>query len=174
METMMAIARRKSVRAFKDEQLPKEILNTILSAGCAAPVGRAAYDSLHLSVIQDKEVLTTISKAVAGMMGSNADPLFNAPTLVLISAANEQLFQNIEHTNTGCIAENMMLAATDQGVGSVFLLGAAVAVAANAELNQAVKIPADFRPVGSVALGYPVQADDSEKELEVRIKVDYV
>lgn len=172
METMKAIAKRKSVRAYQDRQIPNEALELILGAGCAAPVGRADYQSLHLAVIQDQELLSKITKAAAA--GRTVDPLYNAPTLILISAAQEQLIEHIEYTNVGCIAENMMLAATDQDVGSVYLFGAARAVATDAQLCQAARIPAGFRPIGSVALGYPVTADESEKDLQIKLAVDYV
>lgn len=39
METLEAISLRKSVRAYKDEQISNEILDSILKAGCQAPVG---------------------------------------------------------------------------------------------------------------------------------------
>lgn len=55
METMKAIAKRKSTRAFNPEKgIAKADLDTILAAGCAAPVGAGDYSSLHLTIIQSK------------------------------------------------------------------------------------------------------------------------
>ena len=67
METMKAIAKRKSTRAFNPEKgIAKADLDAILAAGCAAPVGAGDYSSLHLTIIQSKEMLDKINKAVQG------------------------------------------------------------------------------------------------------------
>lgn len=39
MNTLEAIAKRVSVRAYRPEQIPEETLQAILKAGMAAPVG---------------------------------------------------------------------------------------------------------------------------------------
>lgn len=49
METMKAIAKRKSTRAFNPEKgIAKADLDAILAAGCAAPVGAGDYSSLQI------------------------------------------------------------------------------------------------------------------------------
>lgn len=63
-EHMEAIAKRVSVRAYKPEQIPEDALQAILKAGMAAPVGSGAYDTLHLTVIQDMALLNEIGEAV--------------------------------------------------------------------------------------------------------------
>lgn len=174
METMKAIARRKSTRAYKQDQIPDDVLNSILAAGCAAPVGMGKYDSLHLTVIQNKEILKDISAGVAKAINMDTDPLYGAPTVVLVSSKGAAM-PGIDYANTGCILENMMLAATDKGISSVFLWGAAVCAGSDAELQKRLAVPEGFKPIGSVALGYSAEASDqAEKELTVKIGMNRV
>lgn len=62
MELMKAIAMRKSTRSYKSEQISDESLNTIINAGCAAPVGMGAYNSVHLTVIQNSDLLDKLQQ----------------------------------------------------------------------------------------------------------------
>ncbi|MGD9559758.1 MAG: nitroreductase family protein [Oscillospiraceae bacterium] len=173
METLKAIATRKATRAYKSDPVPKEKLDTILAAGCAAPVGRGDYASLHLTVVQNPENLKKISQAMAQMMNTDKDPLYGAPALVLVSAADQQAFPNIQYANTACVLENMLLAATDCGVDSVFIWGSALAVATSEELRRAVGIPAGFTPVASAALGTAAQPNPAEKELKITLSINH-
>ena len=52
MNALEAIAKRKSTRSDKSEQVSDQVLETILKAGFAAPVAMAKYDSLHVTVLQ--------------------------------------------------------------------------------------------------------------------------
>ena len=63
MNTLEAIAKRKSTRAYTDRQIPEEVLDAILKAGCAAPVAMARYDSLHITVVQTKELIDRVKAA---------------------------------------------------------------------------------------------------------------
>ncbi len=183
METIKAIARRKSVRAYKTEQIPKEALARILAAGCAAPVGAGMYNTLHLTVIQDKAVLGRLSDVCAQMLPDAAkemimaitqgklDPLYGAPAVVLISSTASDVSGCV---NAGCVAENMMLAAADAGIGSVALGGAGSAVMADARLKEMVSIPDGYNALFAVALGYAAAEDASEKDLKMTIGVHYI
>jgi Nitroreductase len=173
MELTKAIAKRKSARAYKPDALSEETLNAILAAGCAAPVGMAQYGTLHFTVIENKEILEQISNMVKQMMKREGDPLYAAPTLVVISS-KEPMAPGIDYTNAACIAENMMLAATDANVGSVLIWSPAMAVEADSSLKQAIAIPEGYKALFSVALGYPANDDDKEKELKVTIGMNIV
>ena len=65
MDLMKTIAMRKSTRNYKSEQINDKSLNTIINAGCAAPVGMGAYNSVHITVIQNPDLLDKIAKTTA-------------------------------------------------------------------------------------------------------------
>ena len=171
METMKAIASRKSVRSYKQEQVPDGVLSTILKAGCAASVASGKYDSLHLTVVQDKEMLKKISAAVdkaLKAMNIKSVILHTAPTMILVSSMTPQA-PGIDYANAGCVLENMVIAATDQGVDSVLFGAAAMAVRANDELRKALGISDGFNPLLSVALGYATNPDEPVREHKISI-----
>lgn len=60
METLSAIQNRYSCRSFNSDQISDEKLEAILKAGMSAPVGMGAYNSMHLTVIKDKDLITKI------------------------------------------------------------------------------------------------------------------
>ncbi len=61
MNTLEAIAKRKSTRDYKPMQISEEELNAIIKAGCSAPIAMAKFDSLHITVIQNEEFLKIIN-----------------------------------------------------------------------------------------------------------------
>ncbi len=157
MNTLEAIAKRKSTRNYRPEQIPEDALQTILKAGCAAPVAMARYDSLHITVVQDQKLLERINTATAEMiaqtMGVRRNVEFGAKTLIFVSSTPVHR-PGTEYTNAGIVVENMVLAATDLGIDSVILGGAPGAVAQDAELMQALGIPAGFTPLLGAFFGY--------------------
>lgn len=56
MNTLEAINKRVTCRAYKPEQISEEALETILKAGMAAPVASAKYDSMHITVVENEAV----------------------------------------------------------------------------------------------------------------------
>jgi len=174
METLKAIAKRKSTRAFLPEkQVGESELKTILSAGCAAPVGAADYPSIHLTVIKDKAVLAKITKAAQTAFKTDRDVLYGAPVLVVVSSS-EPKFPNIQYANVGCIMENMLLAATNLGIDNIYLWGPVNAIIKSPELLKELGIPEGFTPISAAALGYAAESNPAEKELKITLSVNYV
>lgn len=174
METLKAIAKRKSVREFKADQIPDDALDTILRAGCAAPVGLGEYKTLHLTVVQDPDVLATIKETATDCF---RDPIldiyYGAPTVILISTSHSSV-PELDMANAGCIAENMMLAATDLGINCIYIWGTVLAFRAEPDLADEAELPEGFVPVASVALGYATTPDDSEKPMEFTLGINRV
>lgn len=158
MNAMEVISARKTTRSYRSGQIDEEILKAVLDAGSAAPVGMAWYDRFHLSVIQSGEILEDISDRIAQMLDGEGDPLYNAPTLVVLSAREDEQTENLELVSAGCIVENMMLAATYQGIGSGVIWGTAMVLQGDETLRAALEIPQGFKPLVSVTLGH---ADES-------------
>ena len=175
MELMKAISMRKSTRNYKSEQINDESLNTILTAGCAAPVGMGAYNGVHITVIQNPDLLDRITKATANLIGNpNAKPLYGAPTLVIVSGKPNDKAPNIELANAACIVENMALAATNLSLGSVYVLGPVFALNTDKELLKDLNLPEGFVPAAGILLGNPTEPLTSEKELKQTIQLNII
>lgn len=175
MELMKAIAMRKSTRSYKSEQISDESLNTILNAGCAAPVGMGAYKSVHLTVIQNSDLLDRITKVTREVFGNpNMNPFYGAPTLVIVSGKTNEKAPAIEVANAACIVENMSLAATDLGLGSVYLLGFLMAISNDKDLLKELNLPEGFVPAAALAIGYPTEQLIKEKDLKQTIEINTI
>jgi len=174
METLKTIAMRKSTRSYKAEQVTQEELNTVLHAGCAAPVGSGKYETVHMTVIQKPELLDRITQAAAKASGNpDAKPFYGAPTVILISCKKRE-DSNVYIANAACIVENMHLAATDLGLGSVYLWGFLNAFSAEPELLDELSLPKGFVPVSAMTLGYPTEPLTEEKELSQTININTI
>jgi len=174
METLKTMAIRKSTRSYKPEQISEKELDTILCAGCAAPVAMGVYADVHLTVIQKAELLDKMTMAAANVFNNPAmKPFYGAPTVVIVSAKKGK-FPNAEIASAACIVENMHLAATDLGLGSVYLWGFLIAFSTDLELVKELQLPEGFSPVSAIALGYPVKPLIEIKELKKTITINTI
>ena len=168
MNTLEAIAKRVSVRSYKPEQIPEEILQKILKASMSAPVGSNAYDTLHLTVIQNVDILNEIGDAVtelvAKVLGKRMNKNFGAPTMVVVSAKPGHM-PGIEMANAATVLENMAIAATDLGVANIIWGGASAVIAQNPELRQKLEIPEGFNPTLVASFGYAVNEEPAKEHV---------
>ena len=135
-------------------------------------MGGADFKSLKLYAVQDPELLKAINEASAKRRpGSN--PLYGAPTLVVL-ASSKSILENIEFTNAGCIIQNMMVAATDLGVDSIYLWMAMYGINDDPELIKRLGFPEGFTCVGTMALGYAAKEFPKVRGNEQRIEVAYI
>ncbi|MCD8120711.1 MAG: nitroreductase family protein [Clostridiales bacterium] len=176
MQTLEAIAKRKSTRDFdSDKAVPEEIVDMIVKAGCQAPIGANKRDSLHLTVCRNKEILNEINQSTAAAMKMEPrDFFYGAPVVVIVSASEKQLAPGIEYANAACVIENMLIAATDAGIDNIYLWGGVQALAKNADLCAKMEIPEGFRPVSAAALGYGKSGSTGPRELSVSLDVNYI
>ncbi len=175
MELWNAFTNRCSARAYEDRKLGKEEFDTLLTAGSLAPVGMGLYENIHFTVVTNESVLDMIDKAAAKKMGKeDGHPIYGAPALIIVSSCpGKFVIPGIKELNCGCILENMMLAATDAGLGSVFLLAATEAMREDADIMEKLNIPEGFVPVGTIGVGYPTM-DIKVKEKNIRVAVNTV
>ena len=172
MNTLDAIKARHSTRGFSDKQISDADLEKILFAGGQAAVGGADFKSLKLYAVQDPELLKAIDESSAKMR-PGSHPLYGAPTLVVL-ASKESILKNIEFTNAGCVIQNMMVAATDLGVDSIYLWMAMYGINDDAAIMAKLGFPEGFTCVGTMALGYEAKAFPKLKAEEQRIEVTYI
>ena len=172
MNTLDAIKARHSTRGFSDKQIPDADLEKILFAGGQAAVGGADFKSLKLYAVQDPELLKAIDESSAKMR-PGSHPLYGAPTLVVL-ASKESILKNIEFTNAGCVIQNMMVAAADLGIDSIYLWMSMYGINNDPEIRKKLGFPEGFTCVGTMALGYEAKEFPKLKADEQRIEVTYI
>lgn len=157
MEALEAIAKRTSTRKFKEIQISEENLQSILKAGMSAPVGSGLYDSLHITIIQNMEILNAIGDAVTEMVsekfGKRMDKNFGSPTMIVVSS-KPAVFPGVEYANAACVIENMAIAATSLGIDNVVWAGPTAVISKDAAIRSTINIPDGFNPILCISFGY--------------------
>ena len=154
MEWNQLMCLRRSCREYTDVQLTEEQLNAVLKAGCAAPIARGKFEQVQMTVVQDKALLDLIDAAAkVGYGDENFSCTRGAPTVIVVSvqAVDGQIAPNMI-ASAGCVVQNMHLAATDLGLGSVYL-GSIQAVSNSFEVLYKLKLQDGFWPVAALAVG---------------------
>ncbi|WP_027714564.1 nitroreductase family protein [Desulfuromonas sp. TF] len=162
MDVMEAIRTRRSIRKFKNKPVEEEKLRMVLEAARLAP-SWANLQCWRFVVVKNPEVRGKISnlsyvEAFFAPKGYKTNPakkaLAEAP-VVIVACADSELSgelgeQHYYLTDIGIAAENLMLAAHAQGLGTVF-----VGVFDEEKVRDLLGIPATIRIVGLFPLGYP-------------------
>ena len=172
METLKTIFSRKSVKTYTGEPVPQDVRDTIIKAALASPVGMARFENVHLTVIENKDLLTAIDRNAAEFFGDpSRTPLYNAPILVVVSTPNGG---NVDSANAAIVVHNMCLAAMEFGLGNCCIYGATAALAQNAELLAKLNLPEGFVPTGSVIFGATTETYE-EREIPMdKMAINYI
>ncbi|MDD2496506.1 MAG: nitroreductase [Tissierellia bacterium] len=116
-QTIKNLIERRSIRAYKDEQIREEQLEEILEAGKYAPSG-LGRQPVKMVVIQDKDTINQLSRLNAKIMGVNSDPFYGAPTIIVV-LADKTVRTYIE--DGSLVMGNLMNAAYAVGVDSCWI-----------------------------------------------------
>ena len=143
---------RRSIRAYKAEQIKESELDYVLNAALYAPTGRN-FQSTIMVAVQDKELVARLSKMNAEVMGAENDPFYGAPTVVVVFADT-----NIPtHFEDGCLAMgNMLNAAYETGLGSCWIHRARQVFESDEgkALMKEWGVPESYVGIGNCILGY--------------------
>ena len=151
-EVLTNMQTRRSIRKFKPDMLPKEVIEQIVTAGTWAATGRNLQSPIILA-ITNKDVRDRLSKLNASIMGAANDPFYGAP-VVLVVLADKSCPTHVY--DGSLVMGNLMLAAHELGVGSCWIHRAKEEFerpegkALLAELG----IEGDYEGIGHCILGY--------------------
>ena len=164
-ETLRTLETRRSIRAFKEDQVPDEILDQILEAGTYAPTGMGRQSPVMV-VVQEREMIGKLSKMNAAVMNTDSDPFYGAPTLVVV-LADKTIHTGVE--DGSLVMGNLMNAASSLGIGSCWVHRAREVF----ETEEGKKIlagwgldPEQYIGVGNCILGYADQEGKAKPRKE--------
>ena len=172
------IKSRRSIRAYKDTPVEREKLQLLAECGVWAPnaMGRQEWE---VRIVDSKawidDCTATYLKAIEGtdkakyMLTPTFKNVFrNAPAVIFV-AAPEGLFAG---ENIGCLGQNIMLAATDLGLGTCFL-GSAQMIFAEPAMNeylQSLGFSEGYKLRYALAVGYPDETPEAKPRDLSKIK----
>jgi nitroreductase len=164
-ETLKVIRNRRSIRRFKEEQIPDSELEEILECALFAPNARN-QQKWHFTVIQNKGMLDRMENIMKeNMMNSGIEFLakrardpnhrtfYGAPTVVLVTGDAETRFVEID---CAAAAQNILLAAESLDIGSHVMASSEFLFASEKgnELKKEIGVPDGYRHICAIALGY--------------------
>ena len=152
-ETLKTIRERRSVKSYKPDMVPEEIVQKIVEAGTWAPSGMGKQSPIIVAVT-NKELRDRLSRMNAEIMGTSIDPFYGAP-VVLIVLADKRVPTHVY--DGSLVMANLMLAAQDQGIGSCWIHRAKQEFERpeGKEILKSLGIEGDYEGVGHCILGYP-------------------
>ena len=151
-ETISCLLNRRSVRAYRPEQIKPAELETILQAGLYAPSAMNLQPSIML-VIQDRETISMLSRLNAEVMGRDTDPFYGAPTVIVV-LADKNAPNHVQ--DASLVMGNLINAAFSLGVDSCWI-NRAREVFEMPEARALLRekgISDDYVGVGNCILGY--------------------
>lgn len=163
-----AIAGRRSIRAYKDEQISDEQLQAILDAGLAAPSARNSQP-WHFTAVQDAALINRVNDAFKAQMDDERftaegySVFHHAPTVIFISSPAPEGGTHFAPADVGIAIENMALAAHSLGLGSVILGFPRMAFEGPQadDLRKALAFPEGYEYSLSIAIGTPAATKDA-------------
>ena len=148
-----AIKKRRSVKCYKSDAVPRELIDEVIEAGICAASGRNLQSPIVLA-ITDKMTRNKLSAANAAVLGMEKDPFYNAPAVLVV------LVPKSCHTGIydgSLVMGNMMLAADSLGLGSCWIHRAREVFNTDEwrGLIKSLGIEGEYEGVGNLVLGYP-------------------
>ena len=153
-EVIEMMKTRRSIRKFKPEALPDEIIEQIAEAGTYADTGKNLQSPIIIAVTnkQLRDKIAEMNRKIGGWQ-EGFDPFYGAPAMLIVLAD-----KNVPTAvyDGSLVMGNLMLAAHSLGVGSIWIHRAKEEF--ESEEGKAILaelgITGDYVGIGHCALGY--------------------
>ena len=161
--TIKDILTRRSVRRFRPDPVPEELLDQIIEAGLYAPSAKNHQSSVILA-ITDPALIARMSEVNRVIWGKpeGTDPFFGAPAVLVVLDRSD--WRNRVYDGSLVMA-NLMLAAHALGLGSCWVHRAKeeFELPEFKELVASLGLEGEFEGIGHCVLGW--SAEDKKEAL---------
>lgn len=146
---MNAILNRRSIRKFKNMQVEAEKIDLLLRAAMQAP-SAGNQQPWEFLVVQDKESLQKLS-----LMSPYSKLIADSPLAIILLGNEEKMkFAECWEQDMSAATQNILLQATEMGLGSVWL-GVSPLADRIGFIKDMFDLPETIIPFSVVAIGYP-------------------
>jgi len=152
MDFYEAVRRRRSVRKFKSDVVPDEVIRRCLEAARLAPSWRNGQP-WHFIVVHDRQTIRRLTRANYG--GGVANLWLNDVPVVIVACGEPRMSgkkadQSIYLVDVAAALEHLVLAATAEGLGTCW-----VGAFSERRVRKVLGIPGHIRVVALMPVGYP-------------------
>ena len=152
--TREAIINRRSVRKYKTDMIPRDIIERIVEAGTYAANGRGHQASIILAVTNKelRDRLSEMNRKIGGW-DEGFDPFYGAPAILIVLA--DKNWANRVYDGS-LVMGNMMLAAHSLNLGSIWIHRAKeeFELPEYQELLKELGVDGEWEGIGHCAVGY--------------------
>ncbi len=165
MEFEEVVEKRRSVRRFTDDDVPRDIIDRILKIGHKAP-SAGNNQAREFIVVRDQRVKSKIVEAALGQSF-----IQDAPWVVVVCAHEERSASRYggrgrdlySIQDATAAVENMLLAVTNEALGSVW-----VGAFDEEKVSHILDIPQEARPVAILPIGHPAAEPSEPAKMSVK------
>ncbi len=152
MDFYQVIKTRKSIRAYKPDQVADDALERILEAGRIAPSAKNIQPWKFI-VIKDQKIKNELVTACRNQTFIGQAPVvICAVALEKIAWGNMGGYWSSYPVDITIALDHIILAATNEGLGTCW-----IGAYNEAEVKRILKIPEDVKVIALTPVGYPAQ-----------------
>lgn len=170
MDVLGAIKGRRSIRAFKNQDIQAEIVEELIDAAQWAP-SAGNIQPWEFIIVRKPRIKRKLVEAALGQMF-----IEEAPVVIVVCANEERSSQGygVRGKTLYCIQDtaaaiqNIHLAAYSLGLGTCW-----VGAFREEEAREILKIPHGVRPVAIIPVGYPAEVPTARTRIPISQIVHY-
>ena len=174
MNAFDCIKTRRSIRNYKNEQIPQDVINEVVDIARFAPSWKNGQIARYY-VVQSPELKQKIAESCVMGFTYNTGTLIKAPALVVVAYVQKRSGYERDGSYTtskesewemfdaGIATQTFCLAAHEKGLGTCIM-----GIFDDAAVAEAINLPEGQKVGALLALGYPAEepAAPARKELE--------
>ena len=151
-DVLETIKIRRSIRKYKSDMVPQDKLEKIIEAGTYAATGMGKQSPIIVAVT-NKELRDKLSAMNAKIMGTNTDPFYGAPVVLIVLADKSRPTYLYDGS---LVMGNLMVEAEAQGIGSCWIHRAKEEFESEEgkEILKSLGIEGDYEGIGHCVLGF--------------------
>ena len=149
---LQALKERRSVRKYKEDMVPQELIDQVIEAGLYAASGHGTQEVIIVAVT-NKEVRDKLAQMNREILGTRSDSFYGAPVVLVVLGPKSN---KLTPYDGSLVMGNLMQAAHAVGLGSCWINRAKEEFDSE-EGKQLLKewgIEGEYEGVGHCILGY--------------------
>lgn len=180
MQTIDCIKTRRSVRAFKEEKIPHEVINEVVEAASFAPSWKNTQTVRYI-VIEDRALIEKLADECVLGFEYNSRTMKKAPALIVVTTIGKRSGYERDGTfstskgshwesfDAGVAAQTFCLAAHEKGLGTVIM-----GIFDEQKTALAIDLPEGQSVSALISTGYPAESPAAPKRKSVEELVRYI
>lgn len=168
MDFYEVVKKRKSVRKYKPDRIPDDVLNRILDSGRLAPSAKN-YQPWHFIVIRNPDMKQKVAEACRDQFFiAEADAIICGCALEKIAWGRMGNYMASWPHDLTIALDHIILAAANEGLGTCW-----IGKFDEKMVKDVLQIPEEVRVVALTPVGYPAEIPEDRGRMELKEIVSY-